>query len=130
MKLPVEKVNQLLIDAHNSISLSQPVYNGERNEEGSDLENFVLNPDSEDGHDYTVQKKLEKETKRVLATLSPREEKILRMRCGISEKRDWTLEEIGQYFTLSRERVRQIEAKALRKLRCPSRAGLLRSFVE
>ena len=70
------------------------------------------------------------QTQRVLATLTPREEKVLRMRFGIGEKSDHTLEEVGRNFSVTRERIRQIEAKALRKLRHPSRAKRLRSFID
>ena len=77
-----------------------------------------------------INKNLAEQTRNVLATLTPREQKVLSMRFGIGEKRDHTLEEVGQDFDLTRERIRQIEAKALRKLRHPSRSKRLRSFLE
>jgi RNA polymerase primary sigma factor len=77
-----------------------------------------------------IKANLSEQTSRVLSTLTPREEKVLRMRFGIGEKSDHTLEEVGQDFEVTRERIRQIEAKALRKLRHPSRAKKLKSFVE
>jgi RNA polymerase primary sigma factor len=77
-----------------------------------------------------VQLNLSEQTRRVLSTLTPREEKVLKMRFGIDEKADHTLEEVGQNFDVTRERIRQIEAKALRKLRHPSRSKKLRAFVE
>ena len=80
--------------------------------------------------DAAVALSLEEQTRKVLATLTPREEKVLRMRFGIGEKSDHTLEEVGQDFEVTRERIRQIEAKALRKLRHPSRSERLRSFLD
>ena len=80
--------------------------------------------------DAAVYTSLEEQTRKVLATLTPREEQILRMRFGIGEKSDHTLEEVGQDFEVTRERIRQIEAKALRKLRHPSRSKRLKAFVE
>ena len=80
--------------------------------------------------DAVINMNLAEQTRKVLATLTPREEKVLRMRFGIGEKSDHTLEEVGQDFEVTRERIRQIEAKALRKLRHPSRSKRLRSFVE
>ncbi|MCA9746158.1 MAG: RNA polymerase sigma factor RpoD, partial [Ruminococcus sp.] len=85
----------------------------------------ILNPS-----DAVVNMNLAESTTRVLSTLTPREEKVLRMRFGIGEKSDHTLEEVGKDFSVTRERIRQIEAKALRKLRHPSRAKKLRSFVD
>ena len=80
--------------------------------------------------DAVIKANLSEQTARVLSTLTPREEKVLRMRFGIGEKSDHTLEEVGQDFEVTRERIRQIEAKALRKLRHPSRSKKLKSFVE
>jgi RNA polymerase primary sigma factor len=80
--------------------------------------------------DAVVNYNLSAQTRKVLATLAPREEKVLRMRFGIGEKSDHTLEEVGQDFEVTRERIRQIEAKALRKLRHPSRAKKLKTFIE
>ena len=85
----------------------------------------IINP-----ADAVMNINLSEQTRKVLATLTPREEKVLRMRFGIGEKSDHTLEEVGQDFFVTRERIRQIEAKALRKLRHPSRAKLLKAFVD
>ena len=108
------------------VSLETPI--GE--EEDSHLGDFIEDQKFTSPSETAVQQDLSQQTRKVLATLTPREEKVLRMRFGIGEKSDHTLEEVGQDFFVTRERIRQIEAKALRKLRHPSRSKKLRSFVE
>ncbi len=126
MELPVEKVRKVLKIAKEPISLETPI--GE--EEDSYLGDFIEDKKIISPSDAVLSISLSEQTRRVLATLTPREEKVLRMRFGIGEKSDHTLEEVGQDFFVTRERIRQIEAKALRKLRHPSRAKLLKSFVD
>ncbi|MBI2604619.1 MAG: RNA polymerase sigma factor RpoD [Deltaproteobacteria bacterium] len=126
MELPVEKVRKVLKIAKEPISLETPI--GE--EEDSYLGDFIEDKKIISPSDAVMSINLSEQTRRVLATLTPREEKVLRMRFGIGEKSDHTLEEVGQDFFVTRERIRQIEAKALRKLRHPSRAKLLKSFVD
>ena len=126
MELPVDKVRRVQKIAKEPISLETPV--GE--EEDSSLGDFIEDRGLLTPSDFAVSMNLADQTRRVLATLTPREEKVLRMRFGIGEKSDHTLEEVGQDFDVTRERIRQIEAKALRKLRHPSRSKKLRSFVE
>ncbi len=126
MELPVEKVRKVLKIAKEPISLETPI--GE--EEDSHLGDFIEDKSVINPSDAVVNMNLSESTTRVLATLTPREEKVLRMRFGIGEKSDHTLEEVGRDFSVTRERIRQIEAKALRKLRHPSRAKKLRSFVD
>jgi RNA polymerase primary sigma factor len=126
MDLPVDKVRKVLRIAKEPISLETPI--GE--DEDSSLGDFIPDTTSLSPAESTVNKNLGSTTRKVLATLTPREEKVLRMRFGIGEKSDHTLEEVGQDFDVTRERIRQIEAKALRKLRHPSRSRLLKSFVE
>ena len=113
------------------MSAGDAVY-GSRNsngdEEESSLGDFVEDRQTVSPADAAVYTSLEEQTRKVLATLTPREEQILRMRFGIGEKTDYTLEEVGQKFAVTRERIRQIEAKALRKLRHPQRARQLESF--
>lgn len=126
MELPVEKVRKVLKIAKEPISLETPI--GE--EEDSYLGDFIEDKKVISPSEAVISINLSEQTRRVLATLTPREEKVLRMRFGIGEKSDHTLEEVGQDFFVTRERIRQIEAKALRKLRHPSRAKLLKSFVD
>jgi RNA polymerase primary sigma factor len=126
MELPLEKVRRVLKIAKEPISLETPI--GE--EEDSHLGDFIEDKAIISPSEAVISMNLSEQTRRVLATLTPREEKVLRMRFGIGEKSDHTLEEVGQDFEVTRERIRQIEAKALRKLRHPSRSKRLRSFVE
>jgi RNA polymerase primary sigma factor len=126
MELPLEKVRKVLKIAKEPISLETPI--GE--EEDSHLGDFIEDKSLVSPSDAVINMNLAEQTRKVLATLTPREEKVLRMRFGIGEKSDHTLEEVGQDFEVTRERIRQIEAKALRKLRHPSRSKRLRSFVE
>ena len=125
MEMPVEKVRKVLRIAKEPISLETPVGEEEDSHLGDFIEDKkVINPSS-----AIVNLNLIEQTRRVLATLTPREERVLRMRFGIGEESDHTLEEVGQDFNVTRERIRQIEAKALRKLRHPSRSGKLKTFV-
>ena len=126
MEMPLDKVRKVLRIAKEPISLETPI--GE--EEDSHLGDFIEDKSVVSPVDAVIGGNLEDQTRRVLKTLTPREEKVLRMRFGIGEKSDHTLEEVGQDFEVTRERIRQIEAKALRKLRHPSRSKQLRSFVE
>ncbi|MBI5498257.1 MAG: RNA polymerase sigma factor RpoD [Deltaproteobacteria bacterium] len=126
MELPIDKVRKVLKIAKEPISLETPI--GE--EEDSHLGDFIEDKNAVSPSDAVVQMNLNEQTRKVLATLTPREEKVLRMRFGIGERSDHTLEEVGQDFEVTRERIRQIEAKALRKLRHPSRSKKLRAFVE
>src|SRR6266446_3358140 len=126
MDIPVDKVRKVLKIAKEPISLETPI--GE--EEDSHLGDFIEDKAITSPSDAVINMNLAEQTRKVLATLTPREEKVLRMRFGIGEKSDHTLEEVGQDFEVTRERIRQIEAKALRKLRHPSRSKRLRSFVE
>ena len=126
MDLPVEKVRKVLKIAIEPISLETPI--GE--EEDSHLGDFLENKSVSLPSDSIVTHNLVEQTQKTLATLTSREEKILRMRFGIGEKSDHTLEQVGQTFNVTRERIRQIEAKALKKLRHPSRSKKLKSFIE
>ena len=126
MNLPLDKVRKVLKIAKEPISLETPI--GE--EEDSHLGDFIEDKGVVSPLEAVIKSNLSEQTSRVLATLTPREEKVLRMRFGIGEKSDHTLEEVGQDFEVTRERIRQIEAKALRKLRHPSRSKKLKSFVE
>ena len=125
MEIPLDKVRKVLKIAKEPISLETPV--GE--EEDSHLGDFIEDKRIITPSDAVVNINLQEQTRKVLATLTPREEQVLRMRFGIGEKSDHTLEEVGQKFTVTRERIRQIEAKALRKLRHPSRAKSIEAFV-
>ncbi len=126
MQLPLDKVRKVLKIAKEPISLETPI--GE--EEDSHLGDFIEDKGVINPLEAVIKANLSEQTSRVLSTLTPREEKVLRMRFGIGEKSDHTLEEVGQDFEVTRERIRQIEAKALRKLRHPSRSKKLKSFVE
>lgn len=126
MDMPVDKVRKVLKIAKEPISLETPV--GE--EEDSHLGDFIEDKKVINPAEAIVNLNLAEQTRRVLSTLTPREEKVLRMRFGIGEESDHTLEEVGQDFNVTRERIRQIEAKALRKLRHPSRSNKLKNFVD
>jgi RNA polymerase primary sigma factor len=124
--MPVDKVRKVLKIAKEPISLETPI--GE--EEDSSLGDFIEDKKIINPSEAVINVNLSEQTRKVLSTLTPREEKVLRMRFGIGERSDHTLEEVGQDFFVTRERIRQIEAKALRKLRHPSRAKLLKAFVD
>jgi RNA polymerase primary sigma factor len=126
MDMHVDKVRKVLKIAKEPISLETPV--GE--EEDSSLGDFIEDKKVISPAEAIVNLNLAEQTRRVLSTLTPREEKVLRMRFGIGEESDHTLEEVGQDFNVTRERIRQIEAKALRKLRHPSRSNKLKTFTE
>lgn len=126
MDLPVDKVKKVQKISKEPISLETPI--GE--EEDSSLGDFIEDKKVISPVDAVMSVTLSEQTRNVLSTLTPREEKVLRMRFGIGEKSDHTLEEVGQDFFVTRERIRQIEAKALRKLRHPSRAKLLKSYID
>ncbi len=126
MEMSVDKVRKVLKIAIEPISLETPIGEEEDNHIGDFLEDKTQNSPSES----VISGSLEEQTTKALATLTPREEKVLRMRFGIGERSDHTLEEVGQNFDVTRERIRQIEAKALRKLRHPSRSKKLRAFIE
>jgi RNA polymerase primary sigma factor len=126
MELSVDKVKKVFKISKEPISLETPI--GE--EEDSSLGDFIEDKKIISPADAVMSVTLSEQTRSVLSTLTPREEKVLRMRFGIGEKSDHTLEEVGQDFFVTRERIRQIEAKALRKLRHPSRAKLLKSYID
>lgn len=126
MEMPVDKVRKVLKIAKEPISLETPV--GE--EEDSHLGDFIEDKKVINPGEAIINLNLAEQTRRVLATLTTREEKVLRMRFGIGEESDHTLEEVGQDFNVTRERIRQIEAKALRKLRHPSRSKKLKHFID
>ena len=126
MEFPLEKVRKVLKIAKEPISLETPI--GE--EEDSHLGDFIEDKKIISPGDAVINYSLGEQTRKVLTSLTPREEKVLRMRFGIGEKSDHTLEEVGRDFNVTRERIRQIEAKALRKLRHPSRSRKLKSFLE
>jgi RNA polymerase primary sigma factor len=126
MDIPLEKVRKVLKIAKEPISLETPI--GE--EEDSHLGDFIEDKNTASPIDSAINIDLAEQVDKVLGSLTPREERVLRMRFGIGEKSDHTLEEVGQDFEVTRERIRQIEAKALRKLRHPSRSKRLRTFME
>ncbi len=126
MEMPLDKVRKVLKIAKEPISLETPI--GE--EEDSHLGDFIEDKGVVSPQEAVISANLSEQTRKVLSSLTPREERVLRMRFGIGEKYDHTLEEVGQNFDVTRERIRQIEAKALRKLRHPSRAKKLKSFIE
>ncbi|MDX9860309.1 MAG: RNA polymerase sigma factor RpoD [Rhodospirillales bacterium] len=124
--IPLDKVRKVLKIAKEPISLETPI----GDEEDSHLGDFIEDKNAVQPLDAAIQANLRKTTTRVLASLTPREERVLRMRFGIGMNTDHTLEEVGQQFSVTRERIRQIEAKALRKLKHPSRSRKLRSFLD
>ena len=124
--MPLEKVRKVLKIAKEPISLETPI----GDEEDSHLGDFIEDKNAVQPLDAAIQGNLRETTTRVLASLTPREERVLRMRFGIGMNTDHTLEEVGQQFSVTRERIRQIEAKALRKLKHPSRSRMLRSFLD
>ncbi|THB76696.1 MAG: RNA polymerase sigma factor RpoD [Desulfobacteraceae bacterium] len=126
MEIPIEKVRRVLKIAKEPISLETPIGEEEDSHLGDFIEDKKFSIPSEAAIDFS----LAEQTRKILATLTPREEKVLRMRFGIGEKSDHTLEEVGKDFTVTRERIRQIEAKALRKLRHPTRSKKLKTFIE
>jgi RNA polymerase primary sigma factor len=126
LELPLERVLKVFKIAMGTISLETPV--GE--DENALLSDFIEDKSAVSPPEATITMNLAEQTRRVLSTLNPREEKIVRMRFGIGEKSDHTLEEVGRDFEVTRERIRQIEAKALCKLRHPSRSKLLEGFVD
>jgi RNA polymerase primary sigma factor len=126
MQVPLEKVRKILKIAKEPLSLETPV----GDDGDSHLGDFIEDKNADNPASAVISGNLAEQTRRVLATLTPREEKIVRMRFGIGEASDHTLEEVGQDFCVTRERIRQIEAKALAKLRHPSRTAHLKAFVE
>ncbi len=126
MEIPIEKVRRVLKIAKEPISLETPI--GE--EEDSHLGDFIEDKKFSLPSDAAIDYSLAEQTRKMLASLTPREEKVLRMRFGIGEKSDHTLEEVGKDFLVTRERIRQIEAKALRKLRHPTRSKKLKTFID
>ncbi|MCW1951387.1 MAG: RNA polymerase sigma factor RpoD [Octadecabacter sp.] len=126
LQMPLEKVRKVMKIAKEPISLETPI----GDEEDSQLGDFIEDKNAVLPLDSAIQENLKETTTRVLASLTPREERVLRMRFGIGMNTDHTLEEVGQQFSVTRERIRQIEAKALRKLKHPSRSRRLRSFLD
>jgi len=124
--MPLEKVSKALKIAKEPLSLETPY----GDEEDSHLGDFIEDKDTILPIDAAIQSNLREITTRALASLTPREERVLRLRFGIGMNGDRTLEEVGQQFSVTRERIRQIEAKALRKLKHPSRSRKLRSFLD
>ena len=125
LDMSVEQVRKALKISRSPISLETPV-----GEDDTQLADFIPDEHAESPVDRATETELSRHTKQLLSTLSPREEKILRMRFGIGEKSDHTLEEVGKDFSLTRERIRQIEAKALSKLRAPAKCDSLRAFLD
>jgi RNA polymerase primary sigma factor len=126
MGVSLDKVQKIIKITQKPLSLETPI--GE--EEDSRLEDFIEDKEMISPQEAAISSSMTKQIQRVLSTLNEREGKILRMRFGIGEKHDHTLDEVGQYFELTRERIRQIEEKALRKLKHSNRADKLRSFIE
>ena len=126
LEMPVEKVREIMRVAQEPVSLETPI--GE--EEDSHLGDFIPDEDAPSPSDVAGHTMLKEQLAEVLATLTPREEKVLRLRFGLEDGRARTLEEVGKEFNVTRERIRQIEAKALRKLRHPSRSKKLKDFLE
>jgi RNA polymerase primary sigma factor len=126
MDMSADKVEKILKLNRGPISLQTPV----GDEEDSQLGDFIEDTTAVSPSDAVISHNLKEQTRKVLATLTPRQERVLRLRFGIDESADHTLEEVGQDFGVTRERIRQVEAKALRKLRHPSRAKRLNPFVD
>ncbi|MCS7280317.1 MAG: RNA polymerase sigma factor RpoD [Desulfobacterota bacterium] len=124
--LPPDKVRKVLRITKEPISLETPI----NDEEDSHLSDFIEDKKTPSPQDYAILNDLREQIEKILATLSPREEKVIRMRFGIGEKQHYTLEEVGQIFEVTRERIRQIEAKALKKLKHPTRAKKIYPFLE
>jgi len=123
--IPLEKVRKIMKVSNEPISIETPI-----GDDDSKLGDFIADPSSPSPLNELVKSSLKEEIDKVLSTLTPREEKVIRMRLGIGKNTDYTLEEVGEEFGLTRERIRQIEAKALKKLRHPSRRRRLESFIE
>jgi RNA polymerase primary sigma factor len=123
--MPVDKVRKVMKIAKEPVSLENPV----GDEDGSYLGDFIEDKNAILPIDAAIQSNLRETTTRILSSLTPREERVLRMRFGIGMNTDHTLEEVGQQFHVTRERIRQIEAKALRKLKHPTRSKKMRSFL-
>ena len=126
MEMPEEKIRKILKISKEPISMETPI----GDDDDSHLGDFIEDTGNTAPIEAAIQGNLRESTTRVLATLTPREERVLRMRFGIGMNTDHTLEEVGQQFSVTRERIRQIEAKALRKLKHPSRSRMLRSFLD
>ena len=126
MDLPASKVRKIMKIAQEPISLETPI--GE--EEDSHLGDFIEDKSAVSPLESVVSASRREEVRRVMKTLTPREERVIKMRFGVGDGSEHTLEEVGQSFAVTRERIRQIEAKALRKLRHPSRSKRLKAFVE
>lgn len=126
LSMPLEKVRKVMKIAKEPVSLEAPV----GDEEDSSLGDFIADDSALQPLDSAIHSNLKETCTRILASLTPREERVLRMRFGIGMNTDHTLEEVGQQFNVTRERIRQIEAKALRKLKHPSRSRKLRSFLD
>ncbi len=126
MEMPEDKVRKVLKIAKEPISMETPI----GDDEDSHLGDFIEDQNAESPADSATTEALGEATHEILASLTPREAKVLRMRFGIDMNTDHTLEEVGKQFDVTRERIRQIEAKALRKLRHPSRATYLKSFLD
>ena len=124
--MPVEKVRDIQKLSRDPISLETPV----GSEEDAQLGDFIEDVKAESPAEAVLSRDLGDQLEKLLATLTPREEKVLRMRFGVGRATDHTLEEVGRDFSVTRERIRQIEAQALRKLRAPSRSKRIRAFVE
>jgi RNA polymerase primary sigma factor len=124
--MPIEKVHKVLQIVKEPLSLEKPI----GDEEDSHLGDLIEDKNAIQPIDAMIQSNLRETTTRVLASLTPREERIVRMRFGLGMNSDHTLEEVGQQFSVTRERIRQIEAKAIRKLKHPSRSRVLRSFLD
>ena len=124
--MPLDKVRKVLKISKEPVSLEKPV----GDEEDSSLGDFIEDKNALQPLDTAIQSNLSESTTKILASLTPREERVLRMRFGIGMNSDHTLEEVGQQFSVTRERIRQIEAKALRKLKHPTRARKLKTFLD